>query len=59
MAPKTEDEIEAMRYGGKALAAILGDLAREVKPGVSTRALAEYVTAGLKTRGAPSAMFGS
>ena len=58
MAPKTEDEIEAMRYGGKALAAILSDLAREVKPGVSTQALAEYVAAGLKTHGVQSAILG-
>src|SRR3989344_8962091 len=58
MAPKTEDEIKSMRYGVKALAAMLGYLARDVKPGVSTRALAEYVTAGLKTRGVQSAILG-
>ncbi|MBU2264747.1 M24 family metallopeptidase [Patescibacteria group bacterium] len=38
---KTKDEIELMRQGGKILAQVLGELAKKIKPGITTKELDE------------------
>ena len=48
---KTEQEINNMRIGGKICAEILAKLCREVKPGMSTKNLADMAAAELKQRG--------
>lgn len=49
---KTPAEIQAMREGGKILAAILEDLKQQIKPGVSELELDAWVDAEIKRRGA-------
>jgi methionyl aminopeptidase len=50
--PKTENEIQAMREGGKILASILNDLKERVKVGVSERELSDWVKSEIISRGA-------
>ena len=50
--PKTPQEIEAMREGGKILAQIFEGLKKQVKPGVSELELDAWVDAEIKARGA-------
>lgn len=49
---KTDQEIEAMREGGKILATILRDLKKQVKPGVSGLALDKWVADEIVRHGA-------
>jgi methionyl aminopeptidase len=50
--PKTADEIQAMREGGKILAGILNDLKSRVVPGVSEIELSKWVEKEIINRGA-------
>ena len=50
--PKTPQEIQAMREGGKILATILNDLKAQVKAGVSEKELDAWVDAEIKRHGA-------
>lgn len=49
---KTEQEIEAMREGGRILASILRDLKQYVKPGMSEREIDAWVAHEITSRGA-------
>jgi len=55
---KNENEIELMRQGGKILAAVLGELAKKVKPGVTTKSLDEMAEALIYQYGALPAFKG-
>ncbi|MDO8470361.1 MAG: type I methionyl aminopeptidase [bacterium] len=55
---KTQREIALMREGGKMLAVIMGDLLREVKPGVSTNFLDEQAELKIRKAGAVPAFQG-
>ncbi len=48
---KTEKEIEIMRQGGKVLAAILEELSKTAKPGMTTRELSTIAEARIKENG--------
>ena len=48
MTPKTTQEIDAMRTGGKLLAKILNDLAIDVKPGNTPKDIAELAAQKIK-----------
>lgn len=50
--PKTPQELQAMREGGKILATILNDLKSQVKAGVSEKELDAWVDAEIKKHGA-------
>lgn len=50
--PKTPDQIQAMREGGKLLAGILHDLKKQVQPGATERELNDWVAAEIKKVGA-------
>jgi methionyl aminopeptidase len=49
---KTDAEIQAMREGGKILAQLFADLREKVKPGVSEKAIDEWVSSEIERRGA-------
>lgn len=51
MRAKTPAEIEIMREGGKKLAGVLQILARQIKPGITSRELAESAEAEVKKAG--------
>jgi methionyl aminopeptidase len=51
MRPKTAQEIEVMRAGGKMLATVLDKLAQAIKPGMSTKELADIAKRELKGLG--------
>lgn len=51
-APKTPEQIEAMREGGRILATIFRDLRMHVRPGVSEKELDEWVDAEIRRHGA-------
>jgi methionyl aminopeptidase len=55
---KTKDEIEKMRQGGKILGQVLKQLAKEVKPGTSTKALNTQAEELIKQAGARPAFKG-
>lgn len=55
---KTDQEIELMRRGGKILAEVLGAVAKEVRPGISTSYLDMMAQQGLKARGANPSFLG-
>lgn len=55
---KTENEIELMRQGGRILASVLSNLAKEVKPGVETKYLDEVAEALIYQYGALPAFKG-
>lgn len=50
--PKTEDQIQAMRDGGRILATIFDGLKKQVRPGVSELELSKWVEREIKARGA-------
>ncbi len=56
--PKTTTEIEAMRQGGRILAAVLKEVAAAVRPGVTTKELDALAEAGLRRRGATPSFLG-
>ncbi|MDD2753606.1 MAG: type I methionyl aminopeptidase [Candidatus Portnoybacteria bacterium] len=49
---KTKDEIDLMRQGGKILASVLQELAKNVKPGATTKSLDELAEALIYMQGA-------
>lgn len=55
---KTRREIEAMRVSGRMLATVLQALAPKVKPGVSTKELADLAAAELKALGGEPSFLG-
>lgn len=55
---KTTQEIEIMRQGGKILAMILGEVAKAVKPGITTKELNELATELIFAYGAKPAFLG-
>lgn len=55
---KTDVEIEAMRSGGKILAAVLQHLAPKVEPGISTKELSNLAAKELKSLGGQPAFLG-
>lgn len=55
---KTDSEIEAMREGGKMLAAVLHVLRGKVAPGISTKELADIAARELKALGGRPAFLG-
>lgn len=55
---KTESEIEIMRQGGKILAEIVNQAERLVRPGVSTKELADFMAYQAKSKGATPALKG-
>lgn len=55
---KNANEIELMRQGGKILAEVLGELAKKVKPGVTTKELDELAEAMIYMNGAMPAFKG-
>jgi methionyl aminopeptidase len=56
--PKTEQEIVAMREGGAMLGKVLEDVASKVKPGVTTKFLADEARATLDKLGGKPAFLG-
>ena len=56
--PKTEDELEAMREGGRMLATVLDLLVRHVEPGVRSKDLAALAAKELKSLGGEPAFLG-
>lgn len=55
---KSPEEIGVMREGGAILAELLDGLKREVKAGISTAALDEWVVAGMRRRGVDASFKG-
>jgi methionyl aminopeptidase len=55
---KTEEEIQAMREGGKMLATVLNELKSKVVPGISTKEIADLAAAILKPLGGAPAFLG-
>ena len=58
MRPKTKQEIEIMRSGGRLLATILDKLEKEISPGISTKDLADIARTMLKKLGGQPAFLG-
>lgn len=58
MRPKTPDEIEAMREGGRKLAAILNKLALRVQPGVSGKDISAIAAEEIKSAGLQPVLLG-
>jgi methionyl aminopeptidase len=56
--PKTKEEIEAMREGGRMLATILEATIKQVKPGMSTKDLADFAAKELNRLGTKPAFLG-
>ena len=55
---KSPDEIVAMREGGKMLATVLGELKRSIKPGMTTKQLAEIAKIELRKLGGQPTILG-
>lgn len=51
MRPKSDKEIEAMREGGRMLAAVLDVLERQIRPGISSQELADMAAREIKSLG--------
>ncbi len=58
MKPKTKDEIELMREGGKRLAKILNQLSTEVKPGVKPREISKKAAQLIHDNGLTAVLLG-
>lgn len=58
MKPKTAQEIEIMRRGGKMLAKILNELTEMVRPGISGREIADTALAKVKQAGMQPVLIG-